>query len=202
MTYGEAVDYIISQMTRTDVSLTSDTQTQLKRAIEHYSAYRFNFNESKWTLSTSSSLADYAIPTDLMEVDSFIVTAGGTKYPLFPESYDVVDGMDEGNSFGRPYCYAVFAENFRLFLVPDQVYPIVISGQKRLATLSASTDTNAWLDTALDLVCNRAIATLELIRFKDSEAAQRARVLEESAFERLQLQSSRYSSTGRIQPAE
>ena len=199
-TYGETVTLIISELARSDTSITDFVQRQVLSAVDFYSTQRTWFNEAHATLTTSSSLATYALPTDCLEIDSVTYTYNGTRYEIDPQNYAVMNERDPGTVFSMPCEYAMFAETLRLYPVPNRTYTIAIAYQKRLATLSASTDTNGWLTHGEELIRARAEKVICALRFRDFDGARIAEEAEIRALARLVAQTEKLLSTGRISP--
>lgn len=199
-TYGSLVAQIISEMGRSETSLTANVETEVLAAIDFYETQRFWFNEGATTLTTSSSLAYYSWPTDLLEVDAVTAYDNGVRYELEPWAYKDLNQVDTGQDFSLPVAYAMFNSSFRLYPCPNKTYTVVVDYQKRLATLSASTDSNAWTNQASQLIKAHTKAALAANRWKDFEAAQAWAVVEERELERLRLQTEKLLATGKISP--
>lgn len=199
-TYGQAVDLVISQLQRSDTSITSFVEQEIRNALEYYSSQRFWFNEARATFTTSSGQATYTGTTGILEIDSVVVTLGGSKYELEPMNYAVLNALDLGNVTGQPSRYAYWQESFRLYPVPNGSYTCAIEYQQRFATLSASTDTNAFLNYGLEMVVARVQKNMNATRYRDAASAQIQADVEERAFQRLLMQTDKLISTGRIVP--
>lgn len=199
-TYGSIVSDIISETGRGDVSVTSNVEQAVLAAIDYYETQRFWFNEGSTTITTSSSLAYYAWPTDMLEIDSVVAYSNGTRYELDPWIYADMNSVDTGQDFSMPVAYSMFNQMFRLYPCPNKTYTMVVDYQKRLSTLSASTDSNAWTNTAAPLIKARAKASLAANRWKDFDAAASWHQVEENELERLRLQTEKLLGTGKIRP--
>lgn len=186
-TYGAVVQRIIDELPRSDTSITAIVQQQLLSAVDFYTNTRFWFNEKQTTLTTSSSLAYYSWPSDLVEIDSVVIFDGSNKYRLDPISYQEMDMMDPGGAFGNPVWYSTYNKQFRFYPVPDATYTFVVSHQYSPATLSASTESNVWTTEAEALIRARTLK-LCAARFKDMDAAQRYQILEDQELARLTQQ--------------
>ena len=196
-TYGGMANRIISEIARSDTSITADVQAQILSAIEFYASQRFWFNEKESTITTSSSLAVYAFPADMQQIDSVVMwDSSGTKIDLGPKTFHEINGMDSGRDFGKPSWYATYAQQFRLYPVPNGTFTFVVSHQYRIATLSASTDTNAWTNEAESLIRARATKLLHAIKFKDPESASVCEEWERQELERLRMQTEKLLDTG------
>jgi hypothetical protein len=117
-TYGGLVDLIISQLGRSDTSLTSFVQMEVISAVDFYSTTRFWFNEGRATFTTSSGQATYTGTTDIMEIDSMVITLSGQKLPLDPMNYAVLNEMDSGTVTGQPTKWSWWQESIRLYPTP------------------------------------------------------------------------------------
>lgn len=198
-TYGAMVNRIVEELPRGDTSITAIVQAQLLSAVEFYTNERFWFNEKQTTLTTSSSLAYYAWPTDLIEIDQVIAhDAAGTKYELEPVSFQRMNASDPGNTFGQPCYYSTYGKQFRLYPVPDATYTFVVSHQFSPATLSATTDTNAWTTEAEALIRARTLK-LCAAKFKDFDAARLYEEAERQELDRLKRQTEKLLSTNELQ---
>ena len=198
-TYGAVVNRIVEELPRGDTSITAIVAQQMLSAIEFYTNDRFWFNEKQTTLTTSSSLAYYAWPSDMIEIDSVVAfDAAGTKYELEPMSYQQMNIADAGNNFGQPYWYSTYGKQFRLLPVPDATFTFVVSHQYSPATLSATTETNAWTTEAEALIRARTSKNLCAIRFKDYDAARMYAEVEREEYRRLKDQTEKLLGTGEI----
>lgn len=198
-TYGEAVDLVISQLGRSDVSITSFVQREFLNAIEHYSTQRFWFNEGTTTFTTSSSLATYS-GTGILEVDTVVATIAGTRFPLRRENPSVLEYMDTGLVFGQPCVYSWFNESFRLYPVPDATYTIAVQHHTKFTELSGTASTNAFLSSGLELITARVKKNMFAYRYKDYDSARACEQIERDALDRLLAQTTRNTSTGRLSP--
>ena len=197
-TLGSMLRDIVDELPRGDSSITAIAQAKLLNAIDFYTTDRFWFNEKQTTLTTTPSLAYYSWPADLLEIDSVLATeSAGTKYELTPITYQEMNAFDAGNSYGQPCWYSTYNKQFRLYPVPDATYTIIVSHQYSPATLSATTDSNAWTVEAEALIRSRALKNL-YFRFKDKENAAFYQEIEAQEYERLKRQTDKLLSTNTI----
>lgn len=156
--YGEMQARIANELNRADLG--SYIPSAIQSAIKHYERERWYFNEAvtSSSLTTSSSLALYPLPTDFMKMDNVKVTIDGWKNECDPIPYIEMDRIDPGNGAlnGPPRFWAVYANQLRYYPVPDSAYVVTISYQKRLTTLSASADTNEWVDDLEELIRSKS----------------------------------------------
>lgn len=180
----------------------TEVEREILKACEFYSTARFWFNEASGTLTTSSSLATYSWPTDLMEIDSVTLTQSGSRYSLRQVGYAQMEALDSGQDFGPPTSFAMWAEQLRLYPVPAATYTIAIAYQKRLPTLSVTSDTNAWTTVAQDLIASRVISRISAGRLRDPQRAQIFQLIEMQELQRLLQQNEKTASSGRIASSE
>jgi len=77
------------------------------------------------------------------------------------------------NVTGQPIDYAYLGGKFRLYPIPDGVYPLTFSDNELLSTLSADADSNAWTTEAADLIRSQAKMILAREVLYDDEIMQR-----------------------------
>ena len=198
-TYGQLANRIVDELSRSDTSITALVQTQVLSAVDFYATQRFWFNEKESTLTTSSSLAVYAFPADMLEIDSVVIHDSGVKTELSPTTIQRMNAKDSGRDFGKPCEYATYAQQFRLHPVPTSTFTFVISHQYRPATLSASTDSNVWTNEAESLIRARATKLLHAIKFKDPESASVCEEWERQELQRLRDQTEKLLGTSVLQ---
>lgn len=200
-TYGQAVDQILSELAKTETSITSFVQQELLQAVDFYSTTRFWFNETNIQFVTSLSSVYYPLgASGALEIDSVVITIGGIKYDLREENYAVLNELDLGNTFGQPTRYAWWMENVRLYPVPNASWTVDVSYQQRFATLSASGDSNAFLTHGLEMIKARVHKNLNAIRYDNPSKARAAEMIENNAYTRLILQTEKLLMTGKISP--
>lgn len=192
-TYEGLAGRIISDIGRGDTSLTDTVKNHIQDAIRFYQTRRFWFNEGTTSISLTSSTANYNFPAGLLEVDSVTITDNGQRFELEPMSYRAINSMDSGTYFGTPYAYALFAQQFRFYPVPDTSFSVTVKYQKILNTLSASSDVTAWTNEAQNLISARVRKMLYATYYKDSEAAQIEQVREDQELAMLVRQTEKLS---------
>lgn len=201
-TYGGAVDLILTELGRSDTSITAVVEREVLKAIEHYAPTRFWFNEYR-TSFTASNTIYYPFSTvtpDLLEVDQVSVLVGSSVYELEQDTHQNLHRIDQTSHTGDPVKFAVFAEQFRLYpkCPSGSTRQIDVMGTKRIATLSASTESNEWTDEALNLIAARVEKLISARKFKDYEAAQMYQVAEEQELQRMISRTERVLSIGRL----
>jgi hypothetical protein len=85
----------------------------------------------------------------------------------------------------RPYYYAYYKQNIRLYPIPDAVYTITLAYVYKLTALSDGGDSNAWTTDAEELIRCRAKADLYGHLLKEYDAADRMTMREQEIFRSL-----------------
>ncbi len=203
-TYGDMQTRIADELARTD--LTSQIQLAILSAIAHYERRRFYFNETTSTFSTvanqeyysSSNLADIAT---LVEIDSIRVTISSTRYTLIPRDFAYLDAIcTNASATGNPTDYCYYQEQIRLYPIPSTARTVTMAYIKRLATLSASGDSNAWTTDAEELIRQRAKCDLFANVIRSPDEAMACRQYELIALDNLTAETVSRISTGHIRP--
>lgn len=208
-TYGGAIDLILTELARADTSITAVVEREFQKAVEYYAPIRFWFNEARSSFTASNTIyyplatvfpATSAYSSGFIEIDQVATTVSGSVEELTPETFQELNRIDTMAVTGPPDRYALYAEQMRIYPKPASgvTYQIDVNGTRRLATLSASTDSNAWTTEALNLIASRVESVIFARRFKDYDAARACATLEDIEFRRLQERTERFISTGRI----
>lgn len=184
-----------------DAILTTQVQRAIQDAIGTYERNRFYFNQKIATFSTKANqefygAADFADIPLLIEIDSLILSIQGSKSPLRADDYWQMDATQNGGTYGPPRSYAYYAEQIRLYPIPDAAYPLIMSYHCRLPVLAAPTDTNAWMTDGERLIRQTAKAMLALDVLQEPNIAQGAQMLADMAFQKLQMETRKRRSNG------
>lgn len=201
-TLGEAIDLVLTELARSDSSITVIVEREIRKAIEFYTPERFYFNEARVSFTASNTIF-YPLSTvspNLQEVDQLTITVNGSSYELEPKTHQEINRIDVSGATGAPEMWALFGEQFRLYPKPASgtTYQIDVDGTVRLPSLSATTSSNSWTTVALDLVCARAEKMVWAKRFKDPQKAATAAQVESEELQRLRDRTNRLQSTGRL----
>jgi len=165
----------------------SPIKNAIQSAIAKWERERFYFNEAYNYAGTPLfatiagqeiyGVADNAGIATAPEIDSLRPTISGTRRVLIRRSWAYLDDISPLSSArGQPSEWAYFAEQIRLYPIPDAVYPIAASRVQRVAALSADADTNVWTTDALDLIRCEAKLILAQEVLHDAEMAGRMQV--------------------------
>lgn len=190
--YGDMKSRIANEVA--DSTISAEIILAIKSAIKFYERKEFYFNTKTGTFATVASQEDYDstanadIPNIVRIFEPVKVTASSFKYDVdIVPIYDI-DSAQDGAITGRPGCLAYFAEEIRLFPIPDTVYTVTMRYIYRLAELSADSDTNGWTDDAEELIRQRAKMIIAADVLRDVDMYQAAKELEAQAYSALRAE--------------
>ena len=200
-TYGDMQSRIADEIT--DAALASQIQNAIQDAIKHYERKKFYFNQKVAGFSTvagqeyysSSDLADIAT---LIEIEAAAIANSGVKSELVAEAFENIDAWQTSLSTGQPRSFAYYGQQIRLFPIPDAAYTVTLAYHYRLATLSAPSDTNAWMTDGEILIRESAKRRLAQDVVKEDGESQRASPLELEELEELLAETRRRRSKNRL----
>lgn len=188
--------------------------SQIVKAVQAAQRYcereNYYFNETRdQTISTVDGqewygAADNAnIPTLVHIYALYSEDGNGVRLKLDRVTEEEIERLsDSSASTGEPYCWAYYGQKIRLYPIPGaQVFTIRMQiSPYRLDTLSAATDTNAWLNEAYDLMKSRAKYILAKDTLKDAAMAVEALNDYQDQHDALKRETSKRKGTGRIRP--
>jgi hypothetical protein len=200
-TFGTMLDRIADELSRTD--LDSQTRLCIRTAIQHYQRKRFYFIEDYGTTFSTVAGQEYysssdnaAIP-NFSEVDSLVITALGSRWPLTKRGKEWMDEVSTSSDLtGIPSDYGYYSRQFRLYPIPQAVYSIRVSGLKRQDTLSATADTNVWLTEGESLIRNAAKRILAIDYLRNAGLATDAAAQEKIALDLIVSETEMRGSSG------
>lgn len=176
MTYGTMQDRIADELSRSD--LTSSIQNAIQTAIKYYERRRFYFNETQNSFSASASQeyygsADATFIPSMALIDSLTITVNGTTYPVRSRTWAYIDQVQTNSGYvGDPTDYVYYNRQIRFYPIPQQSdRTFNISFIERFDTLSATTDTNAWMIDAEELIRCRAKYEIYMHKIQNAEKA-------------------------------
>lgn len=202
---------VSDELARDDLS--SQIALAIKDAIREHEGKRFFFNEKRFRLLTIEDQEYYALssltetdetPLDagvtLLEIDSVTLTENNQPYPLSERTQQWMDRMQSPatTTTSTPTDYAIYADEIRLYPIPDGGYECIISGLARLKTLSADADTNAWMTEGDALIRHTAKKLLYRDVLRDAVGLQMAMTAEAEALAALERKTAAKIGTGRI----
>ena len=205
-TYATMFDRIADESRRTD--LTAQIKLCIQEAIAHYEVERFWFNLSRSnTFDTVASQefyssSDNAYIDEILELDTLNITVNSNRYVLEPTTWEQIDRWSVlASSIGQPTRYCYWAQQIRLYPIPDAAYTVRMQGLFRLSTLSANDDTNAWMVEGERLIRSRASGIFYRQYLRNDVAAARHDKVETEEYAKLMMSIGRRMATGTIQPS-
>lgn len=199
---------IADELARSD--LTSQIAYAITDAIEAYEDERFYFNESRTIdLTTVANQEfydenDLAAFANLVDIDYVTIFIGDQPFQLVGMTPERAEwSSSNGTSTGQPTWYAYYAEQMRLYPVPNEVWTVKIAGAVKVAPPATDEETgNAWMTKAARLIRSRAKLELALHVLHDEEMAATLSQAVEEAKEQLDSRSMKIMQVGqgRIRP--
>lgn len=198
---------IIAELHRDDIATVVDDY--INDAISHYQRFRFWFNETSATQNTASGTATYAWPSDMVQLDSLVITVNSRIYPLRQLSPREIDELyNNSSSTAQPTHYADYKQQFRLWPTPNGTYTLTQYYLKNYTALTTgSTSSNVWTTEAEELIRTRAKKLLcgQFIPATDPNVAGWLQTLdmhEREVFAALQKQTQASTKMGRTRAWE
>ncbi|MEK1929847.1 MAG: hypothetical protein AAAC47_08660 [Pararhizobium sp.] len=205
-TFGDMVNEIVDETRR---SMSTTIESLIQDAIANYETERFWFNltnDTTFSLSASQATytsADNSMIPRFMDIDRLEVTIS-TNYTPYMEkkSYNWIRDYNDTNALSQPCYWTYWGEAIHTNL-PDGGYTVRLSGLTRLASLSVSSDTNAWVQrgSGKELIKQRAKSLLYSEYLRDDANAGRAAGREQQALQKLNLRTAKLLATGTIEPS-
>jgi hypothetical protein len=183
-TYQDLQNRIADELgDRTD--LASQIQLAIQTAIAKWERDRFYFNELRApNLFSTAAGQEFYSATDnpnigaMARLDSVTVLVSGNRYTLTARTEKYLEDVSVNPSVtGQPVDYAYFGEQLRLYPIPDNAYPITLSGTQRFAPLVNPGDSNAWTLDAEALIRCEAKIDLYENTLQEPALADRMRIL-------------------------
>lgn len=212
--FGTMKTVIADELVRDDIN------TQIGRAIQSaiklWESTRFDFNELRLRLTTVDGQEYYGLSSitldadgtalaagvEFLSADSLTVTVNNDTWPLKKRTQQWLDAEQAPavQYTGQPTDWGYYGNQFRLFPVPDDAYTLTISAHVKLGTLSAESDTNAWMVEGEALIRHQAKAIIcrDVIRDMDGVTLAKDGVLE--AVQSLERKAAGKMAAGRITP--
>lgn len=174
-TLGSLKARLASDFNRAD--LTDAIDGAIADAIAEYQSRRFHFNQARDTFETTADTEFYGtdvIPADIAEIDALTVTVDGRRVRLIPWSFSVGEGVNaiSSTATGHPLAWSWYAEQIRLYPIPDATYTVTISYLQKIDAPASDGASNAWTGEAERLI--RACAAKIIWRDKVRNQAQAA----------------------------
>lgn len=199
MTRLQLKNEILNDLKRTD--MTDAASAAISSAISIYEAEKWWFLETTADITTSASLATYALPSGFLHPDSFVVTISGLKDPLTSKSFHAINEKDSGLYTGQPDEYCLYDEKIRFYPIPDATYTATLAFHARLTTTSDSAS-NAWTNVAKNLIRYSALKEIYAAKLLDEKHASVAGSLEMNEYSRLRGLHLLQTTTGKLRKTE
>lgn len=208
-TYGVMIDRIEDEIL--DTGIRSNVTQAIQTAIKQVQYQRFWFNEQTGLLFTTSSSQEYystlASPPagvdleNLLIIDSVRINTSGAMEPMRRSTWNEIETLNSLNTItGTPNRYVYYDQQFRLSPRPNASLTVEIAAVVRFATLSATTDTNAWMTEGELLIRNLAKSHIYAHVKRDDAEAQKFLAMAEAEQQRLKTETVKRLQTGRVTP--
>jgi len=202
-TFLRLQDVIASETRFVDraADLKADEVTQIRlhinEAIKAHQKDAFWFNQQLWERPTEVGKEFYAIPAEY--VAGLTVSIADPRRKLKSVSNDTMEGLRPREN-DTPAFFALFANQYRLFPIPDKVYTLRLWGVRSYEPLVADDDTNPWLEYAFELVREAAKARVFYSMLHDPENAAVAQTNSIAARSDLMAETRRRQPQQEIRP--
>jgi hypothetical protein len=183
-TYGDMQNRIADELGgRAD--LAAQVQLAIQTAIAKWERERFYFNELRAANAFSTAqgqefygASDYAPLATIAHLDKVTVLVSGNRYTLAPRLAQYLEDVSVNPLVrGQPIDYAYYAEQLRLYPIPDNAYPVSLLGTTRFAALANPGDSNPWMLDAEALIRCEAKMDVYENTLQQSDLADRMRLL-------------------------
>jgi hypothetical protein len=168
-----------------DSNLTlSPIQNAIQSAVSKWEREPFYFNEAytvPWFTTVASqefyTSSDAASIATTPDVDDLHILISSNRYTLTKRSWQYMEDMSVSpTNTGQPQDWAYFAEEIRLYPIPDGAYPVRASRTTKADALSADSDSNVWTTDAFDLIRSEAKLILAQEVIHDVDLATRMKL--------------------------
>lgn len=146
---------------------------------------------------------DYPLIGAMAEIDALVLVYGtDQRFPLRRRTANFMRDVSFSTAWrGMPTDWSWVSGAIRLYPIPDNAYPVIITGTARLPKLVNPADSNAWTCEAEELIrlCASGILYRRVIR--DPAMAQMAMADEAQALASLRAETTKRGiGSGRIRP--
>lgn len=169
---------------------TAQINYAIQDAIKLYERREWWFNTATGSFTTVANQeyytsTDWSVLDTQIQIDAMTITYSGVISPMKGLDYVEIDDAQNGYIIAVPRNFAYYKQSLRLYPIPNGAYPITVSYSKRLSTISADADTNAWTTEAEELIRQAAKRRIALNYLESEEVAARFAVLEQEAYSEL-----------------
>lgn len=207
-TFSDLIQQIADEIDDTTGEYAAQIQNSIFQAIRFCEREVYYFNETRdVTFPTIEGQEWYDgadnsnIPTLARIVMAYCEQSDGQRSYMnrwTPEEMETLS--DNSASRGEPYAWTYFGQRLRLYPIPSATaYTIRLQlGPYRLATMTDSSDSNAWITEAFDMIKARSKYTLYKDILKDAALAAEALNDYEDQHSALKAETSRRNGRGVI----
>lgn len=157
----------------------------IQTAIAKWERERFYFNELRAAAAFNTvagqefyGSADYAPLATIAHLDKVTILVSGNRYTLAPRLAQYLEDISVNPVVrGQPVEYAYYAEQLRLYPIPDNAYAVSLLGTTRFPALANAGDNNPWTLDAEALIRCEAKTDLYENTLQQPDLADRMRVL-------------------------
>lgn len=201
-TYAELQSNIANYFSRND--LTSTIQEAIKRAVKHYEREQFWFTQAKGSFVTVNGTQDYTISATIgyQSIEQVIMNYNGYRYEVDETNYLDLNKLDANDVFSTPSKWAENMGMMSFYPIPSGSYTVSYEYMTKLATLSATSDTNVFTLNAEDLIEARACWWISMNKVQNTRRASEFKSMESEALRQLKNETTTRKASGKITPTQ
>ena len=189
-TYAEMRARIADELANDGDITTAQINYAIQDAIKLYERREWWFNTAVGTFTTVANQeaytsTDWSVLDTQVQIDAMTVTYNNVLSPVVPIDYAELDSIQNGYIVAVPTNFAYYRQSLWLYPIPNGAYTITVSYSKRLTTLSADSDTNAWTTEAEELIRQSAKRRIALNYLQADDLAARFATMEREAYAAL-----------------
>lgn len=191
-TYIEVQDRINNDYLNRSV-FGAETKRAIQAAIRAHQTRRWNFNETSTALTCVVSQTYITLPSNFLILDDLRLNDGVNNLKLIERDPDWIRNMNTAPTFGQPTDFSLYENRINLFAGPSSAYSIPIYYIKTLSLLSADSDTNAWIQGAMeDVIAYHATKLMWSNVIRNDQQAVKFDLLEQRALANAETQHVQY----------
>ena len=176
-------------------------------AIQHHEVEEFWFYEGQQAATVLAATGggfqgSIALPAGTISVESLQLTYSGRPrtLPCYDWNFFLDMGGTDPKIKGLPFAYANYEDALWFLPIPDQAYPLTLTGVFRPAAPVNDTDTSGWFTFGEELIRSRAKWDLFQNVLHDPENAALSKAAENDALSNLRGRSTSKVATGFVRP--
>jgi hypothetical protein len=187
-----------------DSSLTAQIKLAIQTAITFYERQKFYFNTKTGTFNTIGgqeyygSAANADIPNLIRIYDPLKCQINGFNYDVVPTDESYINSCQNGQIITLPQYYAYYAQQIRLFPIPDTTYLMTMQYQYRFPALVNDSDTNAWMTDGEMLIRQAAKRVIGVDVTREVDPSAPISLLEQQAIDALNAETRARLSNGQL----